>query len=408
MSEPFLVPVNEDKKQFQEEFIKIKEDIKIIFLAMTHKKRQGFFISLPTALNWLRLTYKDTKHFRRHFKEKYLLNENYYFKEATSEEDYNAHYIYRNNFSGDIRIKIPWFSDKGFKKLCMVIEKTPCAELVREYYIELEEDYINTLKLNNEQLKEKHDNLIKQFKKVDSECILLQSSNEILEIEVEKNNSTINWQSSKILKYYEQNVILSKQLERLKVLENLFKNNSEPDFNNGNILLELYQKSYGKPYYLYVISDKWVLQNLQSEYNSRCKKSKKINEDEILKDTLEPITNLDIFREKYDLLKYDIEDFDFESSITLLFQEDNEIEREFYFYVSKYKTMDNKYSKLLQVLYFYNDLHYQSFLERMKEQIINNIDIKNKIIKDTYKTFYNDIIGAYKDTSTKIAINLLK
>jgi hypothetical protein len=391
MTDNILISINETDEQFQIALENIKEDIKTEFLAITEKNRNGFFISLPRALKWLRIEYKDTKHFRDNFKRRILDSNNYYFREATSDIDYDADYIYKNNLDGDIRIKIPWFSDKGFKELCMIMSKSPKAKLIRKYYLDLEYDYIKLLKLEVNEIKIVQENTLKKLKIKQEEYSLLQKEN----IDMEKAYEKLN---DKLLKYFIDNTYLINENNYLQNIKDVLYSNDiiDPEDSTNQLTINAYELLYGKAVQVILVSDKWLLELLMNEYND-------ITEDD--------------FYQKYGLLQYNLESdlvFNLISPAWIKYNDDSQL---FYFYFIKNKNYTiHQFCKLVTTLYFINEQHYFEFLNKLEDtkliqnnlSKLNNYNNKFKnIIREIHIITYNDIINTHKNTATKIGFDLI-
>jgi hypothetical protein len=259
MTDSILTLIEETDEQFELTLEIIKKDIRTEFLAIAEKNRKGFFISLPRALKWLRLEYKDNKYFRDNFKRRILDSDNYYFRCATSDSDYDADYIYKNNTEGDIRIKLPWFSDRGFKELCMIMNKSPKAKLIRKYYLELEDDYIKMLKMKIDDIKLVQETTLKQLKSKQKDYSLLQKEN----LNIEEAYQRLN---DKVLKYFMDNIRLINENEYLQTIKNTIYTNDEVDDPTNQLQIGAYEVLYGKPIQVILVSDIWVLDLFMREY----------------------------------------------------------------------------------------------------------------------------------------------
>lgn len=122
----------------------ILDDIRTEFFKLVETNRNGYHISLIKAYEWLELEYNDK--IRNHLTARTLKSEEYAFIESKSEEDLKAHYIIRK----DGKKHIPWFSDDGFKMLCM-ISKSSKSKYVITHFIQCEKDYLRALKQSKEE-----------------------------------------------------------------------------------------------------------------------------------------------------------------------------------------------------------------------------------------------------------------
>lgn len=193
--------IEENEEVFNQSFDRITRDIRNEFLAITEDNREGYFIPLSKACDWLRIDYQDTPIFRDNFKRRMLDAKNYIFVEAKSEQDMSGHYIYRKNTAGDVRIKLPWFNGDGFKILCMV-SKAPKAMFVRRYYLDLEKDYIAKLKMTVEEFKQTaklREQELRDIKDAQKESMILREENSML-------NRALDQRDQQIIGYYNQKV----------------------------------------------------------------------------------------------------------------------------------------------------------------------------------------------------------
>jgi hypothetical protein len=391
MSDSILTSIEETDEEYKLILQKIKEDIKIEFLAIAQKNRKGFFISLPRALEWLRIEYTDNRYFRDNFKRRILDSDNYYFQCATSETDYDADYIYKNNEDGDTRIKIPWFSDKGFKELCMIMNKSPKAKLIRKYYLDLENEYVKMLKMEINEIKLVQDKTLKQLKLKQEESEILQKKN----INIEQSYERLN---DKVLKYYTDNIRLVNENEYLQTIKNTFYSNDEVDDPTNTLQIGAYETLYGKPFQVILVSDNWVLDLLMAQYKDIQKQD---------------------FYQKFGLIKYNFElddcyqNINFQSISPAWIKYSNDAQQYYFYFIKNKKYKYHDFIKNMITLYFINDQHYKEFLNKIRETkfISNNISQYNgkykNIIKELYVITYNEIISAHKDTASKIGFNLL-
>ena len=145
-------------KEVEETAIEIKKDIYVEFLSKAAKGQKGYNISLKDVLEWISIDeypYTESYQFMKEFDKTYLKSKfvrnmiGTRFLIALGEEDCDADYIYRKNANG---LKIPYFSDRGFKKLCLTLKSTK-SNLVIEYFLELEKEYLNSLGINKNSFK---------------------------------------------------------------------------------------------------------------------------------------------------------------------------------------------------------------------------------------------------------------
>jgi hypothetical protein len=420
MSSNVLDTINETDEQFNIELKKIKKDIHSEFLAMAKENRKGYHISLLRAFNWLRIDYDNYKcnaKYREHFKARVLRE--YSFKEAADETDLNGHYIIRKTTEANSKIQIPWFSDKGFKRLCMIMKKSPKAELVREYYLELEEEYIAVLKMDIEEVTKHQETTLKQLSKKQEEYTLLSKECRGIEEKLHKSNQY----NRKLERQQYHLTIKNDLLYSVSCNINTSYDTIDPDDRGNKLRLELYESTYGKPVQLYLVSDTWLIDTLDKELNgkrSKKKSTKKANKKKALNDSDvedEVDGDPDEFAESLGLSQYriDMDGIDFESISSVWIQSYMSggdfaySEQEFYFYLAKSKSqVDAKYLKLWKTLYFYDDEHYNQFLERITDlkltvKLQDVANTKNKVLKDMYISQYEAIHNAHKDVAACMA-----
>lgn len=421
-SDAFMFPILETQEQYEQALDTIKQEIRLEYLAMTKAKRKGFFISLPKALWWLRYEYKNTKYFRDNFKRFCLNSENNWFIEAKNEEDYSADYIYRNNTEGDVRIKLPWFSDEGFKILCMV-HKSEKAKLVRQHFLDIEKEYVEMLEMDIADLEAHCKKVLTELEDYRKQSVLLGNENEELK-------RGLAQRDTQVLSYFNQQIVLTDRIESLRDFERMMKvdyDNIEP-INNPHSILRMYECTFGKPVYVYLISDTWVLETFAAESGiaqqvdiapsvrrGRPKKSA------ALPDEIEAECDIEEFRERHALLNYRLDmdgvDFDGISSVWIrdYIMGDDEArfrEHEFYFYFAKSAKMppDAKVAKLWETLYFVNDAHYAAFTEAIADlklsAALGETKFKNKLLREVYKTSYDNIQAPHRNITARMAVKI--
>lgn len=142
--------------------------IRVEFLELSRLKIQGYHLSFETVCNWLGEEnmfekYNNVRSTRQSFKRKYMENEKFSLTEGVDKNDKKGHYI-----MVEIEGKLfPQFSTKGFKMFCMV-SNTKKSLMVCEYYIELEEEFLEALTNSEEQnkiIEDKLNNDVKKFTK---------------------------------------------------------------------------------------------------------------------------------------------------------------------------------------------------------------------------------------------------
>ena len=436
---------NETPEQFEESLKQIKNDIKLEFLNMARNKRKGFFISLPMGLTWLGIEYENDKRFRDNFKRKFLTSDAYNIKEAKSETDYGADFIYRKNEEGDIRIQIPWFSDRGFKKLCQCMDKSPKASLVRDYFLEIEQDYVESLEMKIDEFEKHREVILKQVKEFKERYDTLEQksarqSEMFYELSNKNNKLKIKLQMANedARHYYE--------------FKNIFK--LIEDFNDADetiatrLGLQVYQATFGKPVIVSVVSDQFINEILAKELIKKTKprtgaKKKQIkikNESEYSSDECNDNIIADISSDEdgpeshkeitidnykchYKLPDYNT-DFDTEFAdmssawikqyISGLDLGSNyDIEHQLYFTLSKpgSKTATEPNKKIIwDTLYFFNNNHYNLFEQSIADLRLGSQikELKAKNIKNIYKAPYVAILNLHKQLLGKIALKTIR
>ena len=116
---------------------KLLNEIKAEFLNMAEEGHVGYNISLNKTCKWLGIDYNDN--YRRNFKSRYLKNIQYYFQEAENENDKNGDYLIKMEGPKNTTEE-PYFSNDGFKLVCLVLKHSPKAQLVRKYFINIEQE----------------------------------------------------------------------------------------------------------------------------------------------------------------------------------------------------------------------------------------------------------------------------
>ena len=423
-------PITETPEEFDVAFENIKKEIHLTFLTLTKTKRKGFFISLEKAFWWLRCSYENTKTFRQNFKRHFLEKHNFYLIEAKDESDTSANYIYRNNTEGDTRIKLPWFSDEGFKILCMV-SKAPKAGLVRQYYIELEYSYIQKLEMDMAELEIQRKQELAELEKFQSQSVFLNDENEDLK-------RGLDQRDRQVLGYFNQQIVLTDRIERLRDFERMMLTNEEVEpINNPYSILRMYECTFGKPIYVYLISDAWVLETIAAEAGvdkprrGRRKKDatavaaqNKAAANAAIIDA-ELNVSVEELREQYGLLNYklDMDGIDFEGISSVWIRDyimgDNDAheigfhEYEFYLYFAKSVrgNPDAKIAKPWETLYFYSDAHYAEFMQEISDlrlaACVGDTKIKNKILREVYKAPYSAIQSAQRDIAARMAVKVI-
>jgi len=139
-----------------------KELIRAEFQYLAEKRHDGYIASLESLYDWL----EDIK-----FYKKYITNDvfrdNYNtkklrigFSESKDETDLKKDFIMRKKDG----INIPWFSIDGFKKICTFLD-SPKSIYVRDYFIEVETDYLRVLDQTEKKNKEES---IKNIKRIEN------------------------------------------------------------------------------------------------------------------------------------------------------------------------------------------------------------------------------------------------
>ena len=380
------------------------EEIKLEFLNMSKNGHVGYNISLETALRWLDMPYEDNSTFKADFKRRILKKDNYSFKEAEDESDMQSDYIIRKNG----RRECLYFSNDGFKILCQIMSKSPKADYVRRYFIKIEKDYIRVLYQNYEETKKERDTLDNKLKR------FINENNKLSDLIQEEKKNCLK-EAERAISYYNQSVLLEKENQDLyEYKRNYYKDNISEEYEQLNWLsLKLYEKKYGYPALIYLLDDKWVVNQIsrknkkqKSHQKSHQKSQQKLYEsdesdenDSVLFNTFdyEPITynfNIDVGFEhisKTWIMNYI-------NSINISGNCDNEAD--LYFSIGKlnHKAKEaSKHYKLWETLYFFNENHYKQFLNDVAANRLNSSS--NKSI---YQIMYSTLLNIHRESLFKI------
>jgi hypothetical protein len=386
------------------------DDIKLEFLNLVRDGHTGYNISLERACEWLGINCDDQ--FRRDLKRRYLNKSEYCFNEAENENDENAEYIIKEQG----KKKVPYFSNDGFKMFCLIMNKSPKSHLVRKYFIRIEKEYVKMLKMTSEEFEKYKVDIIKQmdeFKKeygsLENRCVELQDK--------------LNKRNDKISKFIGQQSVMDKQISILKSIDsaiNTYYDTIDPDDRDATRRLELYEKRFGKPVYIYLLSDKWVNESIINEIEPKPKKPKKLTKSKKKKDEeneIEEQPNMNEFIESNGLANYslDMNDLEFDE-ITKSWIEDYILspdhpcrDQRFYFYMTKTNLATiPSHMKYWNVIYFIDEDHYKKFIDRIADQKLSATlprvaEVKNKVLKDTYLTQYDALYNSNMDIIARIA-----
>lgn len=387
--------------EFEKQIADIKADIRLEFLAMSKSNRKGFFISLEKAYYWLHIKYNNTAEFRSNFKKRILNDENNYFIEAKHEGDYAAHYIYRiNPDSGNTRIKYPWFSDEGFKLLCM-ISRAPKATLIRQYYLELEKEYIASLEMERDEFD--------IIRKRDIAAIAdLHKKLESINITLHTHKKNLDIKERQLADYVKQNQYLSYRVFQLRDIETLLNTNYDIDPYDpiSTARLSLYEKKYGKPAYVYLVSDKWINKKINKELTSMRRQ---------ITYTQEQIDDINTHLLNYNLnVNIEFEDITETWMREVLICDSSYTnigtDSPLYIYISKPRKFEAEYVKLMDIIYFYDEYHYSKFIEilngtELYEQLPMHPQFKNKILAGLRILPFSDISASHRDAAANLEFN---
>jgi hypothetical protein len=399
----------------------LKEKIRIEFLSILDNKNDGYILPLYKILEWLDISYEDNIYFRRQFKEKYLNNEKYRLVEALSEEDKTASFIIRKDKQNQ-RKKIIWFSIDGFKTLCLIMDKSKKASLVREYFLELENDYMRVLEQTTEENKKEFDLLQNQIKEYNKENKLLSIKNQELQIKVNR-LSIINSN-------------LSNDAQDVQKVKDLLHKNYLNLYNIETIGLNIYEELYGKKSIIYLVNDKYVNNEIlkfsiikPEKSRGRPRKIKlnnikysdnELSDDDNIKNNIPIIDYTAKFKLESDAIEYlnllNYEEFlgiPFEYiTIEYLKSLDYDIDYPLYFYISKpdSKIRENQDNfKPISNLYFLNINHYNEFIKELDNYMAKfNIPNVKKIFNGIYKLPYFNILETKNNILIQARLNLVK
>jgi hypothetical protein len=385
------------------------DEIKTVFLSISQNNRCGYFISLYDTLKWLDVDMNPdkVKFLIYNIKTRYLRKKEYYFEEAADANDFSKDY---HIIKDSKRRNVPYFSDEGFKKFCMVYI-SPKSNAVRMYYINLERDFLQALCSTQDQnakimlkLTNDFEDLSKKYKKTDQALLLTQkeaSKERLMRI---KHEESLFYQNDVIKKY--------NYLDEYDKQEEYIGND---DYK----IYKIIEKSFLKPVYIYIISCEYMsmkYNNKNTKNNILCTKTSRVSHNfdsdthsginvEIASDS---DSNSDI-KCDYKISNKKADSFDigvskpkrgphnktlfYDNSLSYDYIDDVNIYREgdknetYYFmlmYNKKYD--DRKIAILFDVMYVINKNHYND--------IINNLRHDKKSITPIKKIFavsYSDI-----------------
>jgi hypothetical protein len=116
------------------------DEIRGLFISMRINDNNGFCIPLEKIYQWLELSFNAKE--QENLLKRYLRNDNYGFLEAEDKNDIDAHFFIQKQE----RKHFIWFSNDGFKMLCILLNKSKRSKFILKYFIQLEKDYIRALK----------------------------------------------------------------------------------------------------------------------------------------------------------------------------------------------------------------------------------------------------------------------
>jgi very-short-patch-repair endonuclease len=132
---------------------RIVGDIRTEFLDLVQQDIEGYYITFEQLCKWV---YGDTEFYddyknntdtRKNYLKRYLRNPEYGLMESKDENDTDKHFIMRRKGRNP---EFPFFSTKGFKTFCIFMT-TPKTILVRQYYINLENEFIKAIRSSKEE-----------------------------------------------------------------------------------------------------------------------------------------------------------------------------------------------------------------------------------------------------------------
>ena len=222
------------------------ETIKIEFIALIKQKNNGYIISMEMIYNWLEhpkiySDYSANEDFRRDYRRRYLRS-NDWFVESKDQNDLNKDFIMVNC---ENNISYPWFSVNGFKALCMTLN-TEKSRFVRQYFIQIESDYVRVL----EQTKEQND--IERIE-LNAKIAEFEKQEKTFHKKVEKITKTLE----KVQKERDETLVKNFEIKN-KISEQRSKSNNIDDMNNVLDELEYSRKHLMKQVPIYIVNPEFM------------------------------------------------------------------------------------------------------------------------------------------------------
>jgi phage anti-repressor protein len=376
-------------------------EIKTVFLSITQNNRNGCFISIYDTIKWLGLDSNKLINVTlliKNIKKRYLKNEDYYFIEVDDESHDGDFCIIREGHK-----KVPYFSDEGFKKFCMIYPN-PKSNLVRMYYIKLEKEFITALNATEADNKKSLDDLSLKTAEMKKKYDTMKSSLLLSQNDAE-NERSIRIKYEETMFY--QNSLLQKQHEFSD-----FVKQEEYTGDDDYKIYKIIKKKFFKPSCVYIVSCDYIndkyksgsckrqknklsraisCHNINDIKKESCKNIGKSNNVDLILDSSSDSDDDNKKRHKrvsaiqshkldYDYLNVNINDF----------SDDIEKNETYYFMISAFNTNNKprKLSKSLTSIYFMDKDHYSEFTECIKREKEYATPIKN-----IFAMSFSDIIN---------------
>jgi hypothetical protein len=236
------------------------EAIKAEFQHLVKKRHDGYIISLEALYEWLEeadfyKNYIDVKAFRDKYNAKYFNSKKNILFKSEDENDVK-HDIFMRKSNG---INIPWFSVRGFKKLCMFLD-TQKSILVRDYFLEMEDSYFRVLEQTQEENKNEIEENAKRIKKFEND-------NEINKLKLSKSNK----ENEKLL---EENTVLAADIQTTKNIAPILEKKEDfEEFGDKDYkeLMALRNK-YMKKVPIYIVNPDFIAKKTKTSTKSTKKK----------------------------------------------------------------------------------------------------------------------------------------
>ncbi len=347
----------------------ILNDIRTEFFKLAESNRDGFHISLIKAYEWLELDL--TEDIKQKLLKRYLRSEDYAFIEAKSEEDINAHFIIRK----DGKKHIPWFSDNGFKMLCL-ISKSSKSKYIIAHFIQCEKDYLRALRQTNE---ENTKELMALRERVDN------FDSRLMKIADERDNLLVRNH------FYREDNARLRTIEDCTSTKEAFAMDGTPEYK----LVCLMKKKFFHKTPIYIVNPDYL--NAKYVVKPKRRKSEKKTHENSVEDLVSPDEKEELSSEaleeaiyEYDLLQYEI-------PYNELFPGDLEQypDMEFYFHLPSFKSKAEKKPEVYQYIGDIQVLN-KEHLSAVKKSFSEDRDSATKM-KHVYRITYADLTSALND-----------